>query len=96
MIVALTTDGWKVIRVWASEVEQDVRLRRAGSKLVFDASGGTADGVPLTSVELFAGGGGMAVGTGEPEFEHLALVEWYKPAATILRHNARTAPEPLA
>ena len=47
---------------------------------------------PLTSVELFAGGGGMALGTGEAGFEHLALVEWYKPAATILRHNARLRP----
>ena len=46
----------------------------------------------LTSVELFAGGGGMALGTRDAEFEHLALVEWYKPAATILRHNAELHP----
>lgn len=46
-----------------------------------------------TSVELFAGGGGMAVGTRKAGFEHLALVEWYKPAATILRHNARRRPQ---
>lgn len=50
-------------------------------------------GDSLTSVELFAGGGGMAVGTREAGFEHLALVEWYKPAATILRHNARLHPD---
>jgi DNA (cytosine-5)-methyltransferase 1 len=48
--------------------------------------------VPMKSVELFAGGGGMAVGTRDAGFEHLALVEWYKPAATILRHNARLHP----
>lgn len=42
----------------------------------------------LTSIELFAGGGGMAVGTSRAGFEHLALVEWYRPAASILRHNA--------
>lgn len=46
----------------------------------------------LTSVELFAGGGGMALGTRNAGFEHLALVEWYKPAATILRHNAEIHP----
>ncbi|PVG82100.1 DNA (cytosine-5-)-methyltransferase [Nocardioides gansuensis] len=46
----------------------------------------------LTSVELFAGGGGMALGTRNAEFEHLALVEWHKPAATILRHNAELHP----
>jgi DNA (cytosine-5)-methyltransferase 1 len=47
----------------------------------------------LTSVELFAGGGGMALGTRQAGFEHLALVEWYKPAATILRHNAQRQPD---
>lgn len=46
-----------------------------------------------TSIELFAGGGGMALGTRQAGFEHLALVEWYKPAATILRHNARRQPD---
>ena len=46
----------------------------------------------LTSVELFAGGGGMALGTREAGFRHLALVEWHKPAATILRHNAKLHP----
>ncbi|MEV3965148.1 DNA cytosine methyltransferase [Nocardia sp. NPDC050193] len=46
----------------------------------------------LTSVELFAGGGGMALGTRDAGFRHLALVEWYKPAATILRHNAKLHP----
>ncbi len=47
----------------------------------------------LTSLELFAGGGGMALGTREAGFEHLALVEWNKNAAAILRHNAKNNPE---
>jgi DNA (cytosine-5)-methyltransferase 1 len=47
----------------------------------------------LTSVELFAGGGGMALGARRAGFEHLALVEWYKSAAAILRHNAQKHPE---
>jgi DNA (cytosine-5)-methyltransferase 1 len=47
----------------------------------------------LTSVELFAGGGGMALGTRGAGFEHLALVEWNKSAAAILRHNAKKFPE---
>jgi len=47
----------------------------------------------LTSIELFAGGGGMAIGVRQAGFEHLALVEWYKPAATILRHNGRFQPD---
>lgn len=46
----------------------------------------------LTSIELFAGGGGMAVGTRQAGFRHLALVEWFAPAAKVLRHNARLHP----
>lgn len=49
-------------------------------------SGGSA------SVELFAGGGGMALGTRQAGFEHVALVEWNKSAAAILRHNAKKRP----
>src|SRR4051812_37328564 len=45
-----------------------------------------------TSVELFAGGGGMALGTRLAGFRHAALVEWHKPAARILRHNAELHP----
>ena len=43
---------------------------------------------PLTSVEIFAGGGGMALGMRRAGFSHEALVEWWSPAAEILRHNA--------
>ncbi|WP_088312730.1 DNA cytosine methyltransferase [Kineosporia sp. R_H_3] len=46
-----------------------------------------------TSIELFAGGGGMALGTRQADYEHLALVEWNKNAAAILRHNAKKHPE---
>lgn len=45
------------------------------------------------SVELFAGGGGMALGMRDAGFEHTALVEWWKPAAQVLRHNAELHPE---
>jgi DNA (cytosine-5)-methyltransferase 1 len=45
-----------------------------------------------TSVELFAGAGGMALGTRQADFEHLALVDWNKNAAAILRHNANRHP----
>jgi len=47
----------------------------------------------LQSVELFAGGGGMALGMREAGFEHQALVEWWAPAARVLRHNAELRPE---
>lgn len=51
-----------------------------------------AIGVPQ-SVELFAGGGGMALGMGQAGFKHSALVEWWAPAAKVLRHNAELKPE---
>lgn len=47
----------------------------------------------LQSAELFAGGGGMALGMREAGFEHQALVEWWAPAAQVLRHNAELCPE---
>lgn len=42
----------------------------------------------LSSVEIFAGGGGMALGMRQAGFSHEALVEWWAPAARVLRHNA--------
>ena len=47
----------------------------------------------LQSVELFAGGGGMALGMRKAGFEHQALVEWWAPAARVLRHNGELHPE---
>jgi len=43
----------------------------------------------LNSVEVFAGGGGMALGMRQAGFTHEALIEWWAPAAEVLRHNAR-------
>lgn len=48
---------------------------------------------PLQSLELFAGGGGMAVGMHNAGFKHHALVEWWAPAARVLRRNAELRPE---
>lgn len=59
---------------------------------VSDTTGAAADRSP-TSLELFAGGGGMALGMRAAGFAHHALVEWWAPAATVLRHNAAARPD---
>lgn len=53
----------------------------------------TTGPAPLQSLELFAGGGGMALGMRAAGFRHHALVEWWAPAARVLRHNAELRPE---
>ena len=47
---------------------------------------------PLTSVELFAGGGGMALGMRRAGFHHQALVECNHNATAVLRYNAERDP----
>ena len=46
----------------------------------------------LKSVEIFAGGGGMALGMRAAGFHHEALIEWWAPAARVLRENAKRDP----
>lgn len=41
----------------------------------------------MKSVELFSGGGGLAVGVEEAGFEHVALVEWNSHARATLKYN---------
>lgn len=47
-----------------------------------------ADRPAPRSIELFAGGGGMALGLADAGFHHRLLIEWWAPAARVLRHNA--------
>lgn len=43
---------------------------------------------PLTSVEIFSGAGGLALGIEQAGFRHLALAEWDKDACASLRVNS--------
>lgn len=49
----------------------------------------THDTEGLTSVELFSGGGGLALGVARAGFHHLALIEWDENACETLRANYR-------
>jgi DNA (cytosine-5)-methyltransferase 1 len=46
----------------------------------------------LASVELFTGAGGLAMGTAQAGFSHLAVYEWNGAACETLRNNAPTIP----
>lgn len=41
----------------------------------------------MNAIELFAGGGGLALGSSMSGFKHSFLVEWDKDSANTLRHN---------
>jgi DNA (cytosine-5)-methyltransferase 1 len=59
-----------------------------------DTSGGRRSGVPQragTSIELFTGGGGLALAMHDAGFRHLLAVEWEKRACATLRANVATA-----
>jgi DNA (cytosine-5)-methyltransferase 1 len=43
----------------------------------------------LTSLEIFAGAGGLAFGTHSAGFQHLCLIEWDKFAVSTLRENSQ-------
>lgn len=43
--------------------------------------------MPFTSLELFAGAGGLALGTAKAGFEHTAVLEWNHNACATLRRN---------
>ncbi len=44
----------------------------------------------MNAVELFAGAGGLALGTAEAGFRHLAVIEWDKDACDTIRDNQKS------
>lgn len=97
----MTTDRWTVPTAGPARghvprhTVSGPRLADFGLAAPTNANNGTVIARPpeLRSLELFAGGGGMALGMRAAGFKHHALVEWWAPAARVLRHNAELRPE---
>lgn len=62
------------------EAKQTIRATRPGSQSLSST---------LKSVELFAGAGGLALGTHAAGFRHVALIEWDNNACDTMRANKR-------
>ena len=50
----------------------------------------------MRSVELFAGAGGLAIGTSNAEFKHEAVLEWDRDACNTIEENRRRGVPPAA
>jgi len=87
--ISLGVAGTRISRAGVTSMRGQVPRQMARNMA---PAGGAPSGddrtLALSSIELFAGGGGMALGMKRAGFSHLALAEWWKPAALVLRHNA--------
>jgi DNA (cytosine-5)-methyltransferase 1 len=52
--------------------------------------------MPINSIELFAGAGGLALGFSNHQVNHQAIVEWNTHACNTIRHNKAKNVEPVA
>ena len=68
--------------------QQIVAEMRPGAATFGSGDAGAAAGSRLTSIELFSGAGGLALGTHLAGFHHRLLLEWNADARDTLRTNA--------
>ena len=50
----------------------------------------------MRSVEVFAGAGGLALGTARAGFEHEAVLEWNKDCLASIQENQRRRVKPIS
>lgn len=86
----LLGQDWKVLRFWESEIQEDLDgcVQRTTAALS-EQTERRYQAVPITSMELFTGAGGLALGVAGAGFQHLAVMDWDANACATLRQNQR-------
>ena len=86
----LRAAGIHPLRLWESDVTAD--LSGCVGRVETALAHGEARAQRFTSIEMFTGAGGLALGLAEAGFDHLAIIEWDKHACASIRRNQRALP----
>jgi len=82
--------GIQRLRLWESEVVADLAASVNRVKAALLHAEVTKE--RFTSVEIFTGAGGLALGLAHVGFDHLAIIEWDKHACATIRSNQQRVP----
>lgn len=87
---SLREQGWHTLRLWESELLRDLPacVNRVKTALLDES----APNERFTSLEMFTGAGGLALGLAAAGFDHVAIVERDKHACATIRANQQRLP----